>query len=108
MKTIPLVLAALTLAAAFGGGSAQAAFVNARPTTPLRCDSPEARALGAKAWFGQFHGSRELERGWGRKESTFEQLCFASEVDCRNWLYNMQSTYRDRVWSAFCKKGTGN
>jgi hypothetical protein len=93
---------------AFGTAPAVGYDFIARPTTPLECWSPAAQRLGSAAWFGQFSGSRESETGMlgsQHSEQTFERLCFASERDCRNWLYNMQSTYRRMVWSAFCKKG---
>ena len=93
---------ALTLGAA---SSATAASFIARPTEPLACPGG---AAGANLWQGYFHGRKEVDSGWTRYEDVSERYCFRTEKLCRNWLYNMQSTYRDRVWSAFCKKGTGN
>jgi len=38
------------------------------------------------------------QAGWGRP-------CFTDEKNCRNWLYNMQSEFSDRVTTAVCKRG---
>lgn len=102
------VASSLCLAAIFaaclvaGGGSARAEvkFIP-RPTEPLACD---ALAGQSGVWMGYFHGRKEVNLGWRRKETTGQRRCFRTERACRNWLYNMQSEYQDFVWSATCKE----
>jgi hypothetical protein len=87
-----------------------------RPTIAYACEAREIRALGPAAWTGVFHGSRDSDiGGFGRgpfgrdhKETAFLQKCFRSERECRNWLYNMQSEFRQDIWTAVCKRGIIN
>ncbi len=88
---------------ASAGTTTTAAF-NARPTRPYACGSMSAAPA---VWVGSFRGSREVEYGFMRREETAQQACFVSERECRNWLYNMQSTYREMVWRAECAPARG-
>jgi hypothetical protein len=77
----------------------------ARPTQPYECSSLVAARGASKVWRGFFHGRKEVDQGFFRYDDAFERPCFTDEQSCRNWLYNMQSEYRDMVWAAECRPG---
>lgn len=62
-------------------------------------------------WFGGFHGAKEVRSVFGLADDrevlqdTFRRECFADERSCRRFLYDLQTEYTARVYSAVCRRG---
>lgn len=62
-------------------------------------------------WFGGFHGAKEVRSIFGLADDrevlqdTFRRQCFPDERSCRRWLYDLQSEYTARVYTATCRRG---
>ncbi|WP_237154872.1 hypothetical protein [Oryzibacter oryziterrae] len=104
MRAFALVLVTGCLTAVT---SAHAADFIVRPTEPYECSSLAAAVGPEKLWQGSFWGRKEVDLGFIRYKTANEHPCFKTEKSCRNWLYNMQSEYKDMVWSASCNRGLG-
>lgn len=114
MRTVRLAL--IVLLAPALPVRAGAPFVE-RATTPYECTGLAAARGADRIWTGRFFGARETghddedgPRGrfggfFGPTETTSRVYCFVDERSCRNWLYNMQSTYAAQVWRAECRRG---
>ena len=96
------VLVAAALAAALAGPPAAARDFIPRPTTPYRCDGLAGTA--GPLWVGRFSGQKETNWDFRPYETVRVTVCFTSEADCRNWLYNMLSEYRFMVWTNDCRR----
>jgi hypothetical protein len=105
MRLRGLILAAGCLVAVVSTASAADFIV--RPTEPYECRSLAAAVGPGNLWQGSFWGRKEVDLGFIRYKTANEHPCFKTEKSCRNWLYNMQSEYKDMVWSASCNKGVG-
>lgn len=103
----PIAVAGLLLLSPLLGGAALAVpGFTPRPSEPYECAGLLASGA-AGIWEGYFHGRKETEIPGFRYETANRRLCFKSETACRNWLYNMLSEYDNFVWSANCKKVSG-
>ncbi|MQT12256.1 hypothetical protein [Segnochrobactrum spirostomi] len=102
----PTRILAAALLAAVVAGPAWAAEppppIKPRPY-PLECGSAAAIYGPQRLWWGRFGGSRTTL--WDRTVVTFQSVCFLREVDCRNWLYWMNSDWPEYLYYSTCSKG---
>lgn len=102
---------ALLAFAALAGAAGLAACVGAEPGGPPQigsagCAAIEAAVGPGSVWYGGFHGQRERASFYDDDLQTIRQRrCFASEPECRAWLYDLQSRYSANVYSAICRPG---
>ena len=100
---IPAILGAVGAAAAlaFFASSAEAA-------QPPRVNPGDCAALAAahgpsRVWQTTFYGDhRDL---WDNIDHYSAAPCFASEEQCKAWLYWAQSDWPDRNNTTFCRRG---
>jgi hypothetical protein len=104
VRRVALVLVAAMVAL---GAAAPAAATGPGPLkprpTPLECKSAAAEFGAANLWWGQFAGRRETL--FNMFNTTSQWACFRTPVDCKNWLYWMNSEWQDWQWVSRCDKG---
>ncbi len=101
--------AALAIAASvlFAAGPVLAAAsppppIKPRPL-PMQCVLAAATFGPSNLWFGRYAGNRETI--WGYTQTTSQWGCFLREIDCRNWLYWLNSDWPDWTYISVCTKG---
>ncbi len=82
--------------------AAQAPPVKPRPI-PMDCRQAAGTFGAGKLWFGRYVGWRT--NIWDDEVQTSQWGCFVREIDCRNWLYWMQTDWPDWTNVAACSPG---
>ncbi len=82
--------------------AAQAPPVKPRPIA-MDCRQAAATFGAAKVWMGRFAGWRT--NIWDDEVMTSQWGCFVREIDCRNWLYWMQTDWSEWTDVASCSPG---
>lgn len=96
------IAAAVAVAGCVAGGEYRTgrSFIE-RPTQPYECS--ELAGRGGSIWVGTFNGRREVDY-IAQRELLFTRACFTDETNCRNWLYNLLSEYKEQVWTSECRR----